>query len=141
MAEHATVRWRVRLTPVAGLTVDAGQTRDTTIPITGTLTIGLGVPRVTTSTDIAINPAVYSGRDDDRRRHLRTKLHRRLRTRHVGPGNTGLASFDIPLAGLLANLHENLTRSSEASAPTGSITVGGVTVPIDRVNDVSVFLA
>jgi hypothetical protein len=144
----ATVTMRGSVTAA----VTASVTRDTTTsPVTGTLSIGPGVPAVTTSTDIAIDPSVYVVAALTGGLVLTAVV---AATDLFGggfidgfisgtlvPRIPALPPFTLPLAGPFANLNVTLTRTLEPAPPPRSVTIGGVMIPIDRVNDVSVFLA
>jgi hypothetical protein len=113
----------------------------------GTLTIGFGPPVITTTTDVAIDPMLYvvaffSG-----------GLVAVAATAIIdGFGGGFMDSFirdtvvpslpTIPLPsislsfGSFPPLTVNLVQTTEATAPARSITLSGLTIPLDRVNDV-----
>jgi hypothetical protein len=56
------------------------------------------------------------------------------------PGLTGIAlpSVALPLAGAFAALGVNMVQTTEATAPSRTFTVAGLSIPLDRANDVIV---
>lgn len=118
----------------------------------GALNVGIGVPAITTSTDIAIDPAVYviafftggaplvvvnalidafgGGLIDS---FIRDTVLPSLNI-------PTLPSVSLPLAGPFAALGVNLIETAQPSAPGRSVTVAGLSIGIDRVNDVIIRL-
>jgi hypothetical protein len=127
------------------------------VPITasvsgGTLTVGVGTPAVTTTTDVVIDPAVYVVAA------LTGGLPLVAVTAAVdifGGGflngfvngaivaairSAGLPSVSLPLAGPFANMTVNQVQTTEPTAPTRTFTVVGVTFPLDRAHDLFIRL-
>jgi hypothetical protein len=129
-----------------------------TVPITativaGTLTVGLGAPTVTTTADITIDPAVFviaalsggfilvalvavvglfgAGFIDG---FVRASILGSL-------AGIALPSVALPLAGAFAALSVMVTETTEPSAPARTFTIGQVTIPLDRANDVIIRMA
>jgi len=118
----------------------------------GTLTMGLGVPAVATTTDISIDPIVYVVSLFTGGVHLAALL---VEVDLFGGGYIDGFVADtvvpmlparivppvaLPLAGPFAALAVNLVQTSEPTAPARTVTVGGLTLPLDRVNDVFIRL-
>ncbi len=119
----------------------------------GTLTLGLGVPTITTVSDVSVDPALYligaysggslavtilAAIDLFAGPAIDTIVRGALAA--IGAGIT-LPSFTFPLGGAIATLSVTQFLTTEPTAPTRTVTVGSFTFALDRAHDVILRLA